>query len=108
MRSQSIDLKIPLSIPGVTSSDSYYRMSQIDNENKKLKKKMKLKAAAGKGGKKKKNVPLEDEDEEDDLPVVKVLKNEMPEGAVDDSDDDDKKKKNSNDPHRALDINLDE
>lgn len=108
MRSQSIDLKIPLSIPGVTSSDSYYRMSQIDNENKKLKKKMKLKAAAGKGGKKKKNVPLEDEEEEDDLPVVKVLKNEMPEGALDDSDDDDRKKKGVNDPHRALDIDLDE
>ena len=109
MRSQSIDLKIPLSIPGVTSSDSYYRMSQIDNENKKLKKKMKLKAAGKSGKSKKKNVPLEDDDEEEeDLPVVKVLKNEMPEGAVDDSDEDDKRKKNLNDPHRALDINLDE
>ena len=43
IRSQSIDLKIPLSIPGVTSSDKYYRMTQIDYENNKLKKKMKNK-----------------------------------------------------------------
>jgi hypothetical protein len=35
IRSQSIDLKIPLSIPGVTSSEKYYRMTQIDYENNK-------------------------------------------------------------------------
>ncbi len=114
LRSQSIDLKIPIIIPGVTSSDSYYRMSQIDLENKKLKKKMKNKLASksNKGGKKSgKNGHIEkddEDDEEDDMPVVKVLTNEMPEGANNDSDDDGKPKRSLNDPHRALDINLDE
>ena len=42
--------------------------------------------------------------------MVKVLANEMPEGAIEESDDDkyERSKKNLNDPHRALDINLDE
>lgn len=115
IRSQSIDLKIPINIPGVTSSDSYYRMTQIDIENKKLKKKMKNKMAAAKNGKsedgkksKKKKNEFEDEDDDEDAPVVKVLSNEMPEGALDDSDDDSSRNKDKNDPHRALDINLDE
>ena len=109
IRSQSIDLKIPLNIPGVTSSDSYLRMTQIDNENKKLKKKMKKKAKeeAGKKGKKKGKNSEEEEEDESEGPVIKILSNEMPEGAVDDSDDE-KKYKDANDPHRALDINLDE
>ena len=103
IRSQSIDLKIPLSIPGVTSSDKYYRMTQIDYENKKLKKKMK-----NKSDKKKKTKEGDEEEEDDeDEPVVKVLSNEMPEGALDDSGDE-SRKMDVNDPHRALDINLDE
>lgn len=104
IRSQSIDLKIPLSIPGVTSSEKYYRMTQIDYENKKLKKKMKNKI-----DRKKQNKRLNEEEEDDDLdePVVKVLSNEMPEGVLDDSGDE-AKKMDPNDPHRALDINLDE
>jgi len=111
IRSQSIDLKVPIIIPGVTSSDSYYRMTQIDMENKKLKKKMKnkLKNNDKKGKKSKnKNDVEEEDDDEDDMPVVKVLANEMPEGAVDDSGDDERSKRALNDPHRALDINLDE
>ena len=114
IRTQSIDLKIPLNIPGVSSSDSYLRMSQIDMENKKLKKKMKKKLgdkSKSKKSKSKKNQIEEEDDEEDDDekegPVVKVLSNEMPEGALDDSGDE-KKKRSVNDPHRALDINLDE
>jgi AP-3 complex subunit delta-1 len=111
IRSQSIDLKVPIIIPGVTSSDSYYRMTQIDMENKKLKKKMKnkLKNNDKKGKKNKnKNEADEEEDDEDDMPVVKVLANEMPEGAIEDSDEDERSKRALNDPHRALDINLDE
>jgi AP-3 complex subunit delta-1 len=112
-QSQSIDLKTPLSIPVVASSDSYYRMSQIDNENKKLKKKMKKKLESKKSKKDKKSKHHVDEDEDDDnddedAPVIKVLQNEMPEGAIDNSDDDEKNKRDKNDPHRALDINLDE
>lgn len=108
IRSQSIDLKIPLSIPGVTSSDKYYRMTQIDYENNKLKKKMKNKVDKKK--KKKTNNDDDDNNDEDDdfeMPTVKVLSNEMPDGVADDSGDD-SKKMDINDPHRALDINLDE
>ena len=106
IRSQSIDLKTALNIPGVTSSENYYRMSQIDIENKKLKKKMKAKDSKKKNKKSSKQEEL-DEDEVDELPV-KVLTNEMPEGAVDDSDDDNNQYRSKDDPHRALDINLDE
>ena len=104
-----MDLKSAITIPGVTSSDSFYRMSQIDRENKKLKKKMKNRIA-GKGAdkKKKKKGDEEEEDDDDDTPIVKVLKNEMPEGAIEESDDDANSKRALNDPHRALDINLDE
>lgn len=49
----------------------------------------------------------DEEDEENEGPIVKVLANEMPEGAAEDSDDG-KSKRPINDPHRALDINLDE
>ncbi len=111
LRSQSIDLKIPLSIPGVTSSDSYLRMSQIDQENRKLKKKMKekLKSGDSKSKKKSKKYDIEDEDEDEEENQgngIKVREYEMPEGAIVDSDDD--MNKDLNDPHRALDINLDE
>lgn len=110
-RSMSIDLKAPLSIPGVTSSDVYYRASKIDDENEKLKKKMKKKMEkSGKKSSSKKNRKVEEEEaEEEEAPTVKVLGNEMPEGAMDVSDDDDKKKKkfDPKDPHRALDIDLD-
>lgn len=106
IRSQSIDLKTALNIPGVTSSENFYRMSQIDIENKKLKKKMKNKDSKKKNKKGSKQEELEDE--EDDVPLVKVLTNEMPEGVLDDSDDDLHKQRSPNDPHRALDIDLDE
>ena len=112
IRTQSIDLKIPINIPGVTSSDSYLRMSQIDMENKKLKKKMKNKKGekSKKSKSKSKNNVYEEDEDDDDLegPVVKVLSNEMPEGAAADDSDDGKSKRSINDPHRALDINLDE
>lgn len=106
--SQSIDFKTALNIPGVTSSENFYRMSQIDIENKKLKKKMKAKDSKKKNKKGSKKDEDLDDDEIDDTPVVKVLQNEMPEGMKDDSDDDTNKNRSLNDPHRALDINLDD
>lgn len=81
-------------------------MNQIDIENKKLKKKMKAKdnkKKNRKGGK----VEELDEDEQE-TPTIKILTNEMPEGMLEDSDDDANSKRSLNDPHRALDINLDE
>lgn len=118
-RSMSIDLKTPFSIPGVPSSDTFYRASKIDDENEKLKKKMrkkkqesgkKSKGKKGKKGAETEAAQDEDEEEEDEGPSVKVLTNEMPEGVVDVSDEESsvKKKLDPKDPHRALDINLDE
>jgi hypothetical protein len=88
-------------------------MNQIDNENDKLKKKMKEKASSKKGKKKDKKSKNEEENEDEDEKEVSnnilVRGYEMPEGARD-SDDEKKAKRNKdvNDPHRALDINLDE
>ena len=70
IKSQSIDLKQALNIPGVTSSENYYLMSQIDIENQKLRKKMK--AAKKKGKKSAKDRDGAEEEEEDSMPVVKV------------------------------------
>jgi len=108
IRSHSIELKTPLSIPGVTSSENYYRMSQIDIENKKLKKKMKVKDGLKKNKKNGRNDINEELDDEELAPVVKILENEMPEGARLDSDNDSDRNRAVNDPHRALNINLDE
>lgn len=103
--SKNVDVKIPLNILGITSSDSYYRMSMIDSENDKLKKKMKNKK--NKKSKEKSKELIEDEDEEDERPKVAITADEMPDGARL-SDDDGSKKLDANDPHRLLDINLDE
>lgn len=110
IRSQSIDLKTALNIPGVTSSENYYRMNQIDIENKKLRKKMKAKDSKKKNKKGSKSKDEEAEEDEEEPPVVKVLDNEMPEGFVEgDSDDEASRRRGGKkDPHRALDINLDE
>lgn len=96
-------------IPGVVSSESFLRMNQIDEENNKLKKKMKT------SSKKKGKKTADDDDDANngiELEAKFVVKGfELPEGARE-SDDEDKKKQNRlkdvNDPHRALDINLDE
>ena len=85
-------------------------MNQIDNENDKLKKKTKEKSKKGK--KKEKDLKHNDElDEENDALKNIIVKGfEMPEG-VNNSDDESKRfkaNKDINDPHRALDINLDE
>lgn len=101
--SKNVDLKMPLNILGITSSDSYYRMSKIDSENDKLKKKMKNK----KNKKSKdKEIVVDDEDEDEDRPKVAIIADEMPEGAR--LSDDEDKKFAANDPHRLLNINLDE
>lgn len=114
VRSMSIELKTPFSIPGVSSSEAFYRASKIDDENEKLKKKMRKKKQEKKSKKDKKKKEQEEEEageeeeEEEKTPQVTVLENEMPEGAVEDDDEDAKKKLDPKDPHRALDIDLDE
>ena len=90
-------------------------MNQIDNENDKLKKKMKEKVGGKKGRKKEKKSSKngddnENEDEEEGSKSIIIRGYEMPEGARDSDEEKKKTKQNKdvNDPHRALDINLDE
>merc|ERR1712032_1527333 len=87
---QTIDLEVPLHIPGLASTDSYYNLSETgSNTGKKAKKK-------------KKKVEVASSDSEEAGPNVFVSRNiDLPEGAsisdLDRSDSDDK-----DDPHKAL------
>lgn len=102
-----IDLSVPLHIPGLISSDKYLSASRKEHDmarggTKKKKKKLKK-------SKDRQKQPLASESEEEELPAPLGVVNtaaEMPEGArLTDDDDDDR---NADDPHRALDIDLEE
>ena len=89
---QEIDLDVPLHIPGLANTDSYFNLSQNNSEPDKKKSKKKKK--------KSKKTAVSSEEEEDAGPNVFVSQSlDMPEGATlsepgsDDNDDD---------PHRAL------
>ncbi|CAG0883727.1 unnamed protein product [Cyprideis torosa] len=104
----SLDLNVPLKIPGLVSLDRYINMDGSEGGAEESGRKKKKK----KGKKEKKKKRTEDDDDEDehdhldDRPVVRT-EYEMPEGAVvADEDEDDNRP--TDDPHRALDINLDE
>lgn len=91
----SIDLPTSLNVSGFTSSDKYIKTNKSKKNKKKLKKKKKEKIGF---------------EEEDDKPVTEMVVNrdigEMPDGAVD-SDGAVDVQKDINDPHTALDIDLD-
>lgn len=100
-----IDLPVPLKIPGLASSNHYMSPSKAyevdpDKHSKKDKKKKKKR-------KKDKVSSEEDDDNIQALHVVNTDIGEMPEGA-ELSDADDKDDRPQDDPHRALDIDLDE
>ncbi|CAG0900344.1 unnamed protein product, partial [Darwinula stevensoni] len=100
-----LDLNVPLHIPGMVRSDRYLNLDSTDDERKKKKKKKK------KGGKKGKGKKGESSEEEEVVSPVErpevSTQVELPEGAsVSDNDEEDTRP--LDDPHRALDINLDE
>ncbi|KAJ4942981.1 hypothetical protein JOQ06_005493 [Pogonophryne albipinna] len=102
-----IDLTVPLKVPGLPMSDQYVKLEeerrQKDRADKKKKEKKKRKEKRGGGrGKKHDSGP---ESEEDITPahMVDIVTEEMPENALPSDDDD----KDPNDPHKALDIDLD-
>lgn len=90
----SIDLPTPLNVSGFISSDKYIKAKKSKKDKKKLKKK-----------KKEQHSFVEDED-----PVIEMVVNrdigEMPDGA-EDSDGVVDIQLDTNDPHSALDIDLD-
>ncbi len=91
-------------LPGVSASDKYLRLQREQESarrNKKSKDKKKRKRKGKKG--------RVDSESEDDIPVLHSVSSafDAPEGAaaLSDNDMDDRHK---NDPHKLLDINLDE
>ncbi|XP_062250897.1 AP-3 complex subunit delta-1 isoform X5 [Platichthys flesus] len=101
-----IDLSVPLKVPGLPMSDQYVKLEeerrQKDRADKKKKKKEKRKDKRTGRGKRNDSGP---ESEEDITPahMVDIVTEEMPENALPSDDDD----KDPNDPHKALDIDLD-
>lgn len=91
-----------------------YRQSKIDEENRRLKKKSKSDGSSSKKGKKGSKTTNIDENDEDLYPVIKVTRGgELPEGAMESGNEDEDKnqsvgKAKKNDPHRALNIDLEE
>ncbi|CAF4387322.1 unnamed protein product [Rotaria socialis] len=110
----------PASLP-VSLSDQLYRQSKIEEEDRRLKKKSKIEGGSSKKGKKssKKSDPAataaDDNDDDDAYPTVQVKRGgELPDGVTesgneDHDDDDTSRGKNKKiDPHRALNIDLNE
>ncbi|XP_037068745.1 AP-3 complex subunit delta-1-like [Pollicipes pollicipes] len=96
---QQLDLDVPLRIGGFANSDDYLKMQ---NRSYKASKKNKKKRS------KKKHGAQKSSSEDEAPPVVHEVSvgGEMPEGAR--SSEDEKDARPADDPHRALDINLDE
>ncbi|XP_029005396.1 AP-3 complex subunit delta-1 isoform X5 [Betta splendens] len=101
-----IDLSVPLKVPGLPMSDQYVKLEeerrQKERAEKKKKDKKKRKEKRSGRGKKRDSAP---ESEEDITPahMVDIVTEEMPENALPSDEDD----KDPNDPHKALDIDLD-
>merc|ERR1719354_409496 len=86
---QSLDLDVPLYIPGLKSADSYFNIESSSTERKHKKKK------------KKKSKKVESSSEDDDGPNVAVSRNlDMPEGAS--LSDQEEESLDPLDPHSAL------
>ncbi|XP_063056686.1 AP-3 complex subunit delta-1 isoform X6 [Engraulis encrasicolus] len=100
-----IDLSVPLKVPGMPLSDQYVKMEeerrQKEKDDKKKKEKKKKREKRGRG----KHMDSAPESEEDITPAhhVDIVTEEMPENALPSDEDD----KDPNDPHKALDIDLD-
>ncbi|XP_024214553.1 AP-3 complex subunit delta-1 [Halyomorpha halys] len=91
-----IDLSVPLIIPGLASSEKYIKKGSTKERTKKKKKK----------GKKDNGKSDESSGGEREVEVY-IGRGEMPDGAVD-SGDENPGLREADDPHAALDINLDE
>merc|ERR1712098_1005769 len=90
---QEMALDVPLSIPGLANTDSYFNLSTGHEEDRKKTKKKKKKS--------KKNIAQSSDEEEESGPNVFVSQSlDMPEGAtLSDAGSDDN---DNDDPHRAL------
>ncbi|KAM9480148.1 AP-3 complex subunit delta-1-like isoform 15-T15 [Salvelinus alpinus] len=101
-----IDLSVPLKVPGMPMSDQYVKLEEERREKNKADKKKKDKKKREKGEKgRRRRGDSGPESEEDITPahMVDIVTEEMPENALPSDDDD----KDPNDPHKALNIDLD-
>uniref|UniRef100_A0A673MPL0 AP-3 complex subunit delta-1 n=1 Tax=Sinocyclocheilus rhinocerous TaxID=307959 RepID=A0A673MPL0_9TELE len=99
-----IDLSVPLKVPGMPMSDQYLKLEEERRQKEKAERKKEKKKKREKRGKERK-ADSGPESEEDIAPAhqVDIVTEEMPENALPSDDDD----KDPNDPHKALDIDLD-
>ncbi|KAM8875454.1 AP-3 complex subunit delta-1 isoform 2-T2 [Spinachia spinachia] len=101
-----IDLTVPLKVPGLPMSDQYVKLEEERRQKERVEKKKKdKKKRKEKGGGRRKKRDSGPESEEDITPahMVDIVTEEMPENALPSDDDE----KDPNDPHKALDIDLD-
>ncbi|XP_039622826.1 AP-3 complex subunit delta-1 isoform X1 [Polypterus senegalus] len=101
-----IDLTVPLKVPGMPVSDQYLKLEEERRlKQKQEKKDKKKKKKKEKHGKSRRHDSAHTESEEDIAPAqrVDIVTEEMPENALPSDEDD----KDSNDPYKALDIDLD-
>uniref|UniRef100_A0A4W5QZP3 AP-3 complex subunit delta-1 n=1 Tax=Hucho hucho TaxID=62062 RepID=A0A4W5QZP3_9TELE len=101
-----IDLSVPLKVPGMPMSDQYVKLEEERREKNKADKKKKKDKKREKGEKgRRRRADSGPESEEDITPahMVDIVTEEMPENALPSDDDD----KDPNDPHKALNIDLD-
>uniref|UniRef100_A0A4W5MVR4 AP-3 complex subunit delta n=1 Tax=Hucho hucho TaxID=62062 RepID=A0A4W5MVR4_9TELE len=99
-----IDLSVPLKVPGMPMSDQYVKQEEERREKNKADRKKKDKKKRREKGRQRRG-DSGPESEEDITPahMVDIVTEEMPENALPSDDDD----KDPNDPHKALNIDLD-
>ncbi|CAB1331422.1 unnamed protein product [Coregonus sp. 'balchen'] len=99
-----IDLSVPLKVPGMPMSDQYVKLEEERREKNKADRKKKDKKKRREKGRRRRG-DSGPESEEDITPahMVDIVTEEMPENALPSDDDD----KDPNDPHKALNIDLD-
>ncbi|XP_058616188.1 AP-3 complex subunit delta-1 isoform X2 [Onychostoma macrolepis] len=100
-----IDLSVPLKVPGMPMSDQYLKLEEERRQKEKAERKKKEKKKKREKRGKERKADSGPESEEDITPAhqVDIVTEEMPENALPSDDDD----KDPNDPHKALDIDLD-
>lgn len=101
-----IDLSVPLKVPGLPLSDQYVRLEEERRHRQKLekdKRKKRKKKEEKRGRRRHGSLPTESDEDIAPAQQVDIVTEEMPENALPSDEDD----KDPNDPHRALDIDLD-
>ncbi|KAJ8374442.1 hypothetical protein SKAU_G00050220 [Synaphobranchus kaupii] len=100
-----IDLSVPLKVPGMPMSDQYVKLEEERRQKERAEKKKKEKKKKREKRSRGRKADSGPESEEDITPahMVDIVTEEMPENALPSDDDE----KDPNDPHKALDIDLD-